>query len=79
MPITNYDFTLAANKTYGNNLLEIMLGVFAFYSGYINQDVSIDLLNLGDIETDINNFEFGYFATDINGDGNVDLLDASPI
>ena len=23
----------------------------------------------------INNFSFGYYATDINGDGNVDLLD----
>jgi hypothetical protein len=33
------------------------------------------LLDIGLLETDINNFEFGYFATDINGDGNVDLLD----
>jgi len=45
------------------------------YSGDLNQDENIDLLDLGDIETDINNFQFGYFATDINGDGNVDLLD----
>lgn len=40
---------------------------------------NLHLLDLGDIETDINNFEFGYFASDINGDGNVDLLDAPTV
>jgi hypothetical protein len=31
---------------------------------------------LSRLEVDINNFEIGYFVTDLNGDGNVDLLDA---
>jgi hypothetical protein len=44
----------------------------------VSQDENIDLLDAFLIETDINNFEFGYFASDINGDGNVDLLD-SPV
>jgi len=73
--ITNYDFTTAANKAYGDNQVEIENGIFAFYSGDLNQDENIDLLDLSILDTDINNFEFGYFATDINGDGNVDLLD----
>jgi hypothetical protein len=76
---TFYDFTSAANKAYGNNQSEVESGVWALYSGDINQDENIDLLDLGIIENDINNFIFGYFATDINGDGNVDLLDAPTV
>ena len=73
---TFYDFTTDANKAYGNNQSQVAIGVWALYSGDLNADENVDLLDLVDIETDINNFEFGYFATDINGDGNVDLLDA---
>ncbi len=75
---TTYDFTTAANKAYGSNQTEVEPNVFAFYSGDLNADENIDLLDASNIETDINAFAFGYFATDINGDGNVDLLD-SPI
>ncbi len=72
---TNYDFTIAANHAYGNNQIEVEPGIWAFYSGDINQDENVDLLDLSIQEADISNFEFGYYATDINGDGNVDLLD----
>jgi hypothetical protein len=70
-----YNFSTDANKAYGNNMVEMEAGVWALYSGDINQDQNIDLLDNAISEIDINNFEFGYFATDINGDGNVDLLD----
>ncbi|HOZ52944.1 MAG TPA: dockerin type I domain-containing protein [Chitinophagaceae bacterium] len=70
-----YDFTTAVNKAFGNNLKEIDNGIWALYSGDINQDENIDLLDFSLLENDINSFQFGYFATDINGDGNVDLLD----
>jgi hypothetical protein len=76
---TLYDFTVGANKAYGNNQSEVESGVWALYSGDINQDENIDLLDLGNIEVDINNFQFGYFATDVNGDGNVDLLDSPTV
>lgn len=46
--------------------------------GVGNQDENADLLDQSILESDIANFNFGYFATDLNGDGNVDLLD-SPI
>jgi hypothetical protein len=71
----NYDFTNAQTKAYGGNMTEIESGVWAFYSGDVNQDENTDLLDLGFVETDITGFAFGYFPTDINGDGNVDLLD----
>ncbi len=72
---TNYDFTTASNKSFGNNMIEVDPGVWALYSGDINQDENVDLLDLSILEADISNFQFGYLATDMNGDGNVDLLD----
>ena len=74
----NYDFTTAANKAYGNNMMQLAAGIWALYSGDINQDENTDLLDLSMLETDISNFSFGYKTTDLNGDGNVDLLD-SPV
>lgn len=73
-----YDFTTAANKAYGDNMIELEPGKWAFYSGDVVVDENMDLLDLGMVESDISNFSYGYLVTDINGDGNVDLLD-SPI
>lgn len=75
---TLYDFTTSAGKAYNSNQVEVEPGIWAFYSGDINQDENIDLLDLGLLESDISQFLFGYYPTDINGDGNIDLLD-SPI
>lgn len=72
---TSYDFSTAANKAFGNNQAEVASGVWALYSGDLIIDENIDLLDLGILEVEINNFSFGYNATDMNGDGNVDLLD----
>ena len=75
----NYNFSNADSKAYGNNMILVDTGVWAFYSGDVAVDENMDLLDLGLVETDISNFGFGYLATDLNGDGNVDLLDSAPI
>ena len=75
-PLT-YDFTNAASKAYGNNMKQVSPGVFAIYSGDINQDSNVDNLDYSAWEEDANNLMSGYFATDLNGDGNVDNLDYS--
>lgn len=72
---TGYDFTIAASQAYGSNMFAVEPGTWAFYSGDLVQDESIDLLDLSLIETDINSFGAGYIISDLNGDGNVDLLD----
>ncbi len=72
---TSYDFSTAANKAYGANQIEVAPGVFAIYSGDLNADENIDLLDLSLLDNDITLFQFGYVISDINGDGNVDLLD----
>lgn len=77
-PVMSYTFYDAANKAYGNNLAEISDpagNVFAVYTGEINQDDNIDLVDNILVENSTNNFEIGYLGTDLNGDGNADLLD----
>jgi endonuclease G len=73
--LTIYDFSNNQNKSYGNNLQSIAPGVWGIYSGDVNQDENIDLLDLAEAEFDVAQFNAGYLHTDINGDGNVDLLD----
>jgi chitodextrinase len=72
-----YDFTSAASQAFGSNMKEVRPGVWAFYSGDINQDGNIDNTDYSNWEVDANNFESGSFVTDLNGDGNVDNSDFS--
>lgn len=72
-----YDFTTAANKAYGNNQIEVSPGIWALYAGDIDQNENIDFSDRSFVEYDISTFQFGYLPTDVNGDGNIDLLDVS--
>jgi hypothetical protein len=74
-PSVSYNFSNAQNKAYGDNLKQVDNNLWALYSGELNQDENIDLLDAQLMEWDILLFNFGYLATDLNGDGNVDLLD----
>lgn len=71
----DYDFSVAADRAYGDNQAQVGPGVFAVYSGDINQDGNIDTIDYPIWELDSNNFESGVFETDLNGDGNVDTID----
>ena len=73
-PLT-YDFSDAANKAYGDNMVLLETGVYGLFSGELNADGNIDNADYLIWETDANNFEFGVFPTDLNGDGNVDNAD----
>jgi hypothetical protein len=77
-PNATYNFSTAATQAYGDNQKMLTSGVYGFYSGDVVKDVaeSIDLSDLTQVETEINNFSFGYYAEDLNGDGNVDLSDS---
>jgi len=75
IPLT---FSTSPSQAFGNNLIATAAGIYALYSGDLNQDENIDLLDLSLLENDILNFQSGYLPADINGDGNVDLLD-SPV
>jgi hypothetical protein len=72
---TSYDFTTAASQAFGDNMIEIETGVFAMYTGDINQDEFIDPFDYPAFDLDNINFESGYKATDLNGDGFIDPFD----
>lgn len=72
---TSYDFSIAASQAFATNQTEVETGIWAFFSGDINQDGVVDGLDYNDWESDNNNFGAGYLATDLNGDGIVDGLD----
>ena len=72
---TTYDFTNTALKAFGSNQIEVENGVWAFYSGDINQDYSIDAFDYVQLDPDIINGVFGYTVTDLTGDGYVDAFD----
>jgi hypothetical protein len=72
----NFDFSSATNKAYDDNMINVGGGVFAFFSGDINQDDVIDGSDATDLDLDIFNSEFGDRITDLNGDGSVDGSDA---
>lgn len=69
-----YDFTTAASKAYGNNLV-LKDGLYCIYSGNVNQDDIIDADDLLLIDNDLLNFASGNSITNLNGDGIVDVDD----
>jgi len=69
-----YDFTTAANKAYGNNLI-LKDGLYCIYSGNINQDDIIDADDMLLIDNDLLSFAPGNSITNLNGDGIVDIDD----
>lgn len=73
---TVYDFSTAASQAYGDNQTEIESGVYAMYTGDINQDGFVDSFDFPALDTDIFNGVAGvYVNTDLNGDGFVDGFD----
>ena len=72
----NYDFTTAATQAYGDNQVEVEPGVFAIYTGDMNQDGFVDSFDFPTLDTDIfNGVSSMYVNTDLNGDGFVDSFD----
>lgn len=63
------------NNAYGNNQKQVEPGVFAIYSGDINQDGVVDIVDQITMDNDLSIFAAGYVLTDLNGDSVVDILD----
>jgi hypothetical protein len=82
--MVSYDFTTSANKAFGDNLIDLGDGNFAFWSGDISdginigvQDDAIDQKDLSDLILSMKNFENGYTIGDLTGDGLVESADFS--
>jgi hypothetical protein len=71
----SYDFSIAANKAFGDNQVSMGNGQWSVYSGDINQDQVIDAFDYILLDPDIINGASGYLTTDLTGDGVVDAFD----
>jgi hypothetical protein len=77
---TSYDFSTAIDQAYGSNMVSMGGGVWALYSGDID-DVNAN--GFGDGEIEFQDFDVwvaengntGYLRGDLNGDGEVEFLD----
>ena len=79
--VTAYDFSTNVTtpgtdlQSFGPNQFEVESGVWAFYSGDINQDDAVDGFDYIALDPDVILGSSGYLATDLTGDGNVDAFD----
>jgi hypothetical protein len=78
-PAVTYDFSTAANKAYGSNMVNVAgasaTAVYALWSGDLNQDGVIESADYLQMENDILAVLFGYNVSDITGDGIVESAD----
>lgn len=72
---SNYNFSSSLGQSYGSNQIQVDTNVYALYSGDINQDGAIDVLDYLLQDIDVINGSSGYLNTDLNGDGAVDIFD----
>ncbi len=76
---STYDFTSNLSKAYNNGINVpmkfISSGKYAIFSGDVNQDGSINLVDLQQAENSAKFIGFGYLNDDLNGDGVVDIFD----
>ncbi len=73
----NFDFTPAAAQAFGDNMIQVNISPvkFAMYSGDVNQDGTIDLDDVLQINNDASVFAAGYIVSDLNGNNVTDLDD----
>jgi len=75
---TSIAFSVDDIYAYGNNQIQVDTSpydVFAFFSGDVNQDGTIDASDVSAIDNDASNFVGGYVVTDLTGDDFVDGTD----
>jgi len=72
-----YDFTTSPLQAFGGNIVDVYgEGIYAIYTGDVNQDEFIDIFDFPPYDFDNQNFvSFQYVNTDFNGDGFVDIFD----
>ena len=75
--LQNIDLYSSQSKAYGNNLKQVDNSplLFAIFSGDVNQDGSVNLADVLNINNDANTFVSGYVVTDLTGNEIVDITD----
>lgn len=77
-PTYDYDFTTGANQAFGNN--QVLKGSkYCMYSGDVNQDGFVDVVDMSISDNAAFNGLSGYIQPDVNGDLFVDLSDLTVV
>ena len=71
----SYESKAQTNNAYADNQVEVEPGVFAMFTGDIDQNGSIDALDFLILDPEIQNGSGGYVVTDLDGSGGVDAID----
>lgn len=75
----SYDFSTSAAQAFGANQVDVGGGVYAMWSGDLNQDGAIESADYAIMENDVNSIPFGYIISDITGDGVTESADYAQI
>ena len=75
----SYDFSTTDLNTYGRNIKNLSDGNFALFSGDINRDGQINLLDFNEIKNASQLFLSGYLIHDLTGDNLIESSDFSLI
>lgn len=70
-----YNFRDAAAKAFGSNMKLMPDGVWAIFTGDLNQDNAVDATDISQAGTHASGFSTGYLTSDCNGDGIVEAAD----
>ncbi len=66
----SFNFSTSASQAFGDNQIEVAPGVYAIYSGDVNQDGFIGGDDVGVVDNDnLVGLFLDYYVTDLNGDG----------
>ncbi len=71
----SYDFSNSANKAFGDNMKNMGNATFGLFAGDVDQNGSVNNLDLNSVYNKASLFGNGYVVEDLNGDGVVDTLD----
>ena len=76
-PGSAYNFNLDSSQTYGNNVIRTDSSplTYAIYNGDVNQNGSIDAIDISSVDNDAFNFVTGYVVTDVTGNNVTDATD----
>ncbi len=71
----SYNFSTGVTQAFGDNLVNVGPGVYAIFSGDINQDGSVDFNDYPGLDIASSAGVLGYDSNDLNGDASVDFND----
>ena len=75
--VTNYIFSDAVSKALGNNMRNLGDGRFALYSGDVDHNGTIQVIDMNNVQAASQINASGYIPEDLNGDGMVESTDYS--